>query len=77
MALGSKAVALSKGSVGASGAFKGITGLALGGGAAAALATSKDSDSTEIKAAVGVADPQKLPNVTLSQQGQDTRLPRR
>lgn len=77
MALGSKAVALSKGGAGASGAFKGITGLALGGGAAAALATSKDSDSTGIEAAVAVADPQKLPNVALSQQGRDNRLPRR
>lgn len=73
MALGSKAVALSKGGAGASGAFKGITGLALGGGAAAALATSKENDSSEIRAVV--ADSQKLPNVALSQQ--DNRLPRR
>lgn len=76
MALGSKAVALSKGGAGASGAFKGLTGLALGGGAAAALSTSKDSDSSENKAAVSVADPQKLPDVALSQQ-QGNRLARR
>lgn len=67
---------MAKGVGGASGAVKGLTGLALGGGAAAALASSKtnDSNSEDLKA---VAE-QKLPNIALSQQQeQRSPLPRR
>jgi hypothetical protein len=78
LALGSKAVALSKTAGGASGAFKGLTGLALGGGAAAAIATKDtDSNNTIKDNKPVIANQQKLPSVALTQLKDDRQVARR